>query len=78
MNSSANTIIRLDATFGSRRGAVLQQNSESAHRLKLKVPLSHKEIGVGLNPIDGVHNLGGMSKKKIFPFFLNWIHLQIP
>ena len=60
----------MDATFGSRRGAVLQQDPESAHRLKLKVPLSRKEIGVGLvDTIDGVRTVGGMSKKNIFPFF---------
>ena len=71
MNSSANTIIRMDATFGSRRGAVLQQNPESAHRLKPKGPLSRKAIGVGLvDTIDGVHTVGGMSKKNIFRFFL--------
>jgi hypothetical protein len=31
LNSSSNAIIRFDATFGSRRGAILQQYSESAH-----------------------------------------------
>ena len=54
-NSSPNTIKQLEATFGSRRGAVLQQNSESAHRPKIKESLTRYQVGVGLNPIDGVH-----------------------
>ena len=58
MNSSANTIIRLDATFGTRRGAVLQQHLESAHRLKLKLPFNREQIGMGLDPIHGVHTFG--------------------
>ena len=33
LNSCSNTIKQLDATFGSRRGVVLQQNLESAHHL---------------------------------------------
>ena len=77
-NSSPKTIKQLDATFGSRRGAVVQQNSESAHRPKIKVFLTRCRVGVGLNTIDGVHTFACISKKNIFLFFLASIHLQIP
>ena len=77
-SSSSNTIKQLEATFGSRRGAILQQNSDTAHRPKLKVSLTRYQVGVGLNPIDGVHNFAWMFKKNIFLFFLVWICVQIP
>ena len=69
LNLCPNTIKQLDATFGSRRWAVLQQNSESAHRTKIKVSLTGYQVGAGLDPIDGVHTLAGMWKKNKFPFF---------
>ena len=69
MNSSSNTIHRLDATFGSRRGTILQQYPESAHRLNSTLSLTRYQIGVGLEPIDGAHPLGGMWKKNKIPFF---------
>ena len=69
LNSSSNTIKQLDATFGSRRGAVLQQIVESAHRLKLKVSLTCYKLGVGTDPIDGVHTLAGTWRKNQFFFF---------
>ena len=69
-NSSANTIIWTDATFGSCRGAISQQNPESVRRHKLKLPLTRYEIGMGLDPIDGVHTFAAISKKNIFQFFL--------
>ena len=77
LNWSPNTIKQLDGTFGSRGGAVLQQNSESAHLPEMKVSLTRYQLSVGLDPINGVHTLAGMSKKNIFPLFLVWIRVQI-
>ena len=79
LNSSSNTIKQLDATFGSRRGAVLLQIVESAHRLKLKVSLTCYKWGVGPDPIDGLHTLAGTWRKNQFFFFFSlWLGLQIP
>ena len=68
-NWCPNTIKPLDATFGSRRGAVLQQNSESAHLPGIKVSLTRYQLGLGLDRIDGMHNLAGTWRKNQF-FFL--------
>ena len=70
MNSSLNTYIPFDATFGSRRGAILQQYSESAHHLIGNVPLMAYQIAVGLDPIDGIHTSAGMWKKNKFLIYL--------
>ena len=78
LNSSPNTIEQLNATFGSRRGAILQQNSESAHLPEMKVSLTRYQLCVGPDPIDGVHTLAAKSNKNIFQFFLAWIRVQIP
>ena len=71
-NSSPNTIKQLDATFGSRRGAVSQQNSESAHRPKIKVFLTRYQVGVGLNTIDGVSHLCMYVQKEYFSIFFGF------
>ena len=64
-----NTTKRLDATFGGRRGAVLQQNLESAHHPKIKVSLTRYELAVSLDPIDGVHTSAETLRKNLFFFF---------
>ena len=71
LNSCPNTIKQLDASFGSPRGAVLQQNVLSAHHPKIKVSLTRYQVGVGLDPIDEVHTLAGMWKMNKFAFFWN-------
>ena len=69
MNSCPNTLKQLDATFGSRRGAVLQQNSESAHHPKIKVSAKRYQVGGGLEPIEGVHTLAGTWRMNKIAFF---------
>ena len=69
LNSSPKTIKQLDSSFGSRRGAILQQNLQSAHRPKIKESLTRYQFGVGLDPIHAVHTLAGMWKKNKFPIF---------
>jgi hypothetical protein len=69
MNSSSNTYILFDATFGSRRGAILQQYSETAHQDIYNVSLMPYQIAVGLGPIDGIHTSAGLWKKNKFLFF---------
>ena len=59
----------MDATYGSSRGAVLQQNLESAHHPKIRVTVTRYKFAVGLDPIDGVHTLAGTWRKKQFFFF---------
>ena len=79
LNSCSNTLKPFDATFGSRRGAILQQNSKTAHCPKIKVSLTRYQLGVGLDPIYGVHTLAGMWKKNKFQFFFSdSIRLQMP
>ena len=71
LNLCPNTKKQLDATFGSRRGAVLKQNLESAHHPKINVSLTPYELAVSLDPIDGVHTTTGTWRKNhIFFFFL--------
>ena len=52
MNWSSNARIWFDATFGTHRGAILLQNSESAHHHIRNVSLLPYQIAVGLDPID--------------------------
>ena len=68
MNSSPNAIKQLDATFGSRRGAILQQNPLSAHLPEITVSLTLYQLCVGPDPIDVVHTFEAMSKRIYFNF----------
>ena len=75
---SSNTIKRFDATFGSRRGTISQQNPESAHPPKLNVSLTRHQLGVGLNPLYWVYTLRRMWQRNKFPILFARICLQIP
>jgi hypothetical protein len=56
--------------FWQLQGRLFTAKSEiGTPYLKRKVPLTPYQIGVGLDPIYGVHSLAGMWKKNEFPFF---------
>ena len=59
MNLSPNATERFDATFGSRRGAILLQNSRSAHHHIPNVFFTPRQAAVGIVMTDGVPALAG-------------------
>ena len=68
----------MDATFGSRRGDILEQIPTTAHLPGLNVFFSFRHDAHSIVPTHRVRERAAMRNKYFFSVFHFWFGLQIP
>ena len=75
---SPNARNRVYATFGSRRGAILQQIPTTAHLPELNIFFSFRQDAHRIVPTHRVRERAAESNKYFFSVFVFWFGLQMP